>query len=170
MRHNDFVRGVCRHLNMPEEKIGSEVVRRCDDFNRVVQEGIRGIEISEQVRAALTELSGRMPIYVNTATPLEAVLESLDALGLSSLLKGVYGRPGTKLGNIQEIIALERVDPSEVLFVDDQPTGWNVAQEVGCMFFGIHTARNTAWHKTGLPFLVLRSLAELPTFVSKETT
>lgn len=161
----DLVREVCRYFNVPEKQVEDEIVQRCDVFNRVVQKGIREIGISEQTRTVLAELARRMPVYVNTATPLEAVIESLEALGLFSLLKGVYGRPGTKLSNMQDIIELECVDPIEVLFVDDQPTGWAVAQEVGCRFVGIYTARNTAWHETLQPFSIIRSLAELPAFV-----
>ena len=124
------------------------------------------IGVSEQTRAALAKISQMgIPIYVNTATPKEAAVESLDALGLSSLIKGVYGRPGTKLGNLQSIVRAEHVDPGDVLFVDDQPTGYAVAQEVGCQFVGIHTERNKSWHDAAQPFPIIRSLSELPALV-----
>lgn len=32
----DFVREVCRYFNIPEERVETEVVRRCDVFNRLV--------------------------------------------------------------------------------------------------------------------------------------
>lgn len=164
----DLVREVCRYFRISNEQVEDEVVRRRDHFNRVVQEGIRQIGMPAQKRAALVQISGAMPIYVNTATPLDAARESLDALGLSPLLKGMYGRPGTKLGNLQEIIRVEGLDPTEVLVVDDQPTGWSVAQQLGCRFVGIRTERNRAWHDTPQPFPIIRSLSELPALILSE--
>jgi len=162
----DVVREICRYFHVAEDKIGGEVVRRCDAFNQVVQKGIAKIEVSEQTRGVLDWFSQKVPIYVNTATPTEPARESLDALGLTRFVKGIYGRPGTKLGNLQKIIEVEGVDPKKVLYIDDQPTGWAVAQQVGCRFVGIRTERNKAWHDTSQPFPIIRSLSELSSLVS----
>lgn len=161
----DLVREVCKYFGIPEGQIANEVVSRCDAFNQIVQKGIAEIGVSSETRAALARLSQAMPIYVNTATPREAAVESLDALGLTPLLKGVRGRPGTKLENLKSIIEVEGVAPSQVLLVDDQPTGWSAAQQVGCNFIGMYTVRNTAWHNAPQPFPIIRSLSELPSLV-----
>ncbi|GEM_PF-1992187 len=161
----DVVREICRYFHVADKEIEGEVVRRCMAFNQEVQKGIAKIEISEQTRDALGELSQKIPIYVNTATPKEAAMESLDALGLTSLLKSVYGRPGTKLENLKAIVEAEGLTPSQVLFVDDQPTGWAVAQQVGCRFVGIYTERNKAWYDKPQPFPIVHSLLELPSLL-----
>jgi len=164
----DLVREVCRYFSIPDEQIKDEVVRRCEAFNQIVQKGIAEIGVSEKAREALTRLAKTMPIYVNTATPTDAVIQSLEALGFIPIITRahVYGRPGTKKSNLQSIIEIEDVRAEEVLFVDDQPTGWAIAQELGCRFVGIYTARNKAWHETPQPFPIISSLSKLVSFVS----
>lgn len=162
----DIVRGVLNHFGWPETEIPDEISRRCDRFNVIVQENIKRIRISPSKRDSLAELSGRLPLYLNTATPREAIIETLETFGLTALFKGVYGRPGTKAGNLQAIIAAERVKPDEVLFVDDQPSAYEVAKEVGCQFVGIRTKRVRLWHEKSQPFPLISSLTELPNITS----
>lgn len=157
----DIVKRVLKHFNFPEDKIPCEITRRCEMFNEFVQKGIKQVNISPEVRVALSELSDHLPLYVNTATPREAVLESLKALKIAKFFKGVYGRPGTKADNLRQILAVEAIQAEELLFVDDQPSGWKIAQEIGCSFVGMHTARNNLWHNHPQPFPIIRSLIEL---------
>lgn len=157
----DIVKRVLEYFNFPEDKIPYEVTRLCELFNASVQEGIKQINISPEVRVALAELSDRLPLYVNTATPREAVLESLEALKIAKFFKGVYGRPRTKVDNLRQILAVEAIRAEELLFVDDQPSGWKITQEIGCSFVGMHTARNKLWHNHLQPFPIIRSLIEL---------
>ena len=158
----DIVKRVCEHFGISETKIQDEVIKRCDGFNRVVQEGIARLGISPQTAEDLATLSKKIPLFVNTATPREGALESLDALGVRHYFKEVYGRPGTKINNLKDIISSEAIAPYELLFVDDQESGYNAAREVYCSFVGIHTARNKAWHDVmKLPFPLIFYLREL---------
>lgn len=157
----DLIRMVCEHFGVPSEQIPNEVERRSQLFNKLVQEGIRKIGVSEKVRQTLQALSQRRPLYINSATPKILVMESLEALAISPFFKDVYGTPGTKVANLQAVISKEKISPPEILFIDDQPSGWLVAQEVSCQFMGIHTARNRAWHQDGQPFYIIHSLSEL---------
>ena|SRR3989344_1618497 len=157
----DIVKKICEHFGVPSDQIDAEVLRRCDHFNRVVQESIKTINISKRTHTALADLASRAPLYVNTATPRENVLESMDALGLTQYFKAVLGRPGTKVGNLLEIIAAESIHPEELLFVDDQQGGYLAATEVGCKFAGMHTAKNKLWHAVEQPFPIIHTLDEL---------
>jgi phosphoglycolate phosphatase-like HAD superfamily hydrolase len=158
----DIIRQILTYFGWPEAGIPDEVARRSEEFNAVVQKNIKRIGVSPQVREALTEVSGRLPLYLNTATPREAIIETLEAFGIAPLFKGVYGRPGTKAGNLRSIIAAEAVKPDEVLFVDDQPAAYEVAKEVSCQFVGIRTKRVRLWRENPQPFPLISSLAELP--------
>ena len=158
---DDIAEKILKHFNWPEKKLKTEIKRRCDTFNQMVQKGILQIGVSEKTKTTLTDLSARLPLYVNTATPVEAARESLDALDIEKIFTGVYGRPGTKTDNLSKIIDEEKIDPKHLLFVDDQQSGWQAAQEVSCQFIGIHTARNTSWHKKKQPFPIINSLDEI---------
>lgn len=142
-----------------------EVAQRSDCFSRIVQEGIAHISISTPTRETLALLSRRFPLYINTATPRDAADESISALGLHSYFKAVFGRPGTKAENLRFIIHAEKIPPQGLLFVDDQQSGWEVAQEVGCRFIGIRTKRNTFWTTLQL-FPILSEFSELSTLLS----
>ena len=156
----DIVRIICQHFGIPKEKIPAEIELRLKDFNAIVQAGIRRIGVSQDNRQALKMLFQRMPVYLNTATPREQSLESLRALKLEGF-KDVYGRPGTKIENLQNIIARESVTPSAVLYVGDQESDWQVAQELGCQFVGVQTSRNTAWQRKPQEFPIVHSLSEI---------
>ncbi|OGG48349.1 hypothetical protein A3D66_02185 [Candidatus Kaiserbacteria bacterium RIFCSPHIGHO2_02_FULL_50_9] len=157
----DIAKDVLIHFGFTGADIADEVIKRCTRFNEVIQEGIKNISLSQGWKEALAELQKRIPLYLNTATPRETVLESLHALGVASFFKAVYGRPGTKVENINKICAAEGVLPQKILFVDDQMGGWEAAKETNVQFVGMHTARNTLWHNTPQPFPIIHSLKEL---------
>ncbi|HUW22026.1 MAG TPA: HAD family hydrolase [Candidatus Bathyarchaeia archaeon] len=164
----DIVRLVCKHFGIPEEKIPTEIEYRCEAFNAIVQVGILQIGVSPENRQAIKILSGKMPVYINTATPKEQSLESLAALELGGF-KDVYGRPGNKVENLKTIIERESIDPSKILYVGDSENDWQAAQAVGCRFIGVQTARNTAWQGKQQEFPVIHSLAEILELEAWET-
>jgi phosphoglycolate phosphatase-like HAD superfamily hydrolase len=159
-------RDIAKHLLMTfgfvTDDMSAEIGRRCEMFNDVVQTRIRSIPISSDKRRALQILSGRLPLYVNTATPGEAAIESLIALDLYRYFAEIYGRPGTKLGNLQSICSVENIPPDRMLFVDDDPKCAALAEEFGCKFVGMYTQRNAKWCDEDHPFPIIRSFAELP--------
>ncbi|HEY4517298.1 MAG TPA: HAD family hydrolase [Candidatus Paceibacterota bacterium] len=156
----DIAREVLLHFGFTGD-LEKEVNARCERFNTVIQEDIKKIPISENWHYALAELAKRLPLYLNTGTPEITVRESLDALGLAKYFEAIYGRPGTKVENLNTICKRENVLPQEVLFVDDQQSSFEAAEQEGVRFAGIHTARNTAWHTGTHPFPIIRSLKEL---------
>ncbi len=152
---------IYQYFKIAETDLANGVAHRCEHFDALVQKGIKEIGISQKTRDAIATLSIKLPLYINTGTPHGEVLKSLNALKILQFFKGVYGRPGTKIGNLRDIIAVESVNPDELLFVDDQQIGWLIAQEIGCKFIGMHTTRNHVWNKNTQPFPIIHSLAEL---------
>jgi len=157
---NNIIVAILEYHGFPEDRIPDEITRRCEQFDEAVQEGILELGASLEVRDALEALSKRAALYINTATPREPMIKTLEALGLRGFFKGVYGRPGTKVSNLQRIITMEDVAFDQVLFVGDMPVDREVAQIVGCRFVGVHTERNVAWH-VEQQFPVIGSVAEL---------
>ena len=157
----DIAARVLKHFGFPESEIPQEVPRRCQRFDEIIQEGIKRISISDATRESIAELAERFPLYINTATPREAALESLAVLRIAGFFKAVYGRPGTKVGNLREILAAESATPSEMLFIDDQESGRKAGEEIGCTFVGMQTARNKLWNETPQPFPIIKSFKEI---------
>lgn len=157
----DVARAILTHFAWPMATLEEEIARRCQTFDDVIQEGIRrGVKIPQAVINNLRRLAGEHPMYLNTATPRETIIQTLDFFGLN-FFRGIYGRPGTKVENLEKIIAVEKVSPGEMLYVADAVSDYEAAQAVGCEFIGVYTKRNTLWHKENQPFRILNSLAEL---------
>ena len=156
---NDIARRVLEHFGFPENQLADEVVRRCARFDEIVQKHILDIPITDAVRTVIADLSARYALYINTATPRDSLVQTLRAVNLDHF-KGVYGRPGTKIGNLQEIARIEGVMPNEMLFVGDTEGDREAAEMVGCRFVGMHTKRNPLWHVSQVS-PVIGSLTEL---------
>lgn len=143
--------------------VSEEAIRRCSRFEDIVQEGIKRIIIPPEVHRAILRITQRIPLYLNTATPVEAMQKTLRALRLD-LFKGVYGRPYTKVENLRLIANAEHASFREMIFVGDSKGDYDAARKVGCWFIGVRTKRNSAWRKSQ-PFPTIGSLAELANVV-----
>ena len=162
----DIALRVCNHFNISTAIFGIEL--RCMAFNEFVQNGIKKIGVSERTREAISALSKKIPLYINSATPASAVMESIKALDFQTYFRGVYGHPETKVENLRNIVELEGIAASELLFVGDQESDLVAAVKVDCQFVGMHTARNKTWHNIPHPFPLIFSLAELIPIVTND--
>lgn len=157
----DIIRNVLMNYNYPNNLIADEVNRRANLFDEIVQDEIIRVGVSTANRKALDDLSRVVPLYINTGTPVEKVIESMETLGLMKYFKGIYGRPDNKLDNLKKIIEREGVSPDQVLFVGDADADWEAALMVQCQFLGMRTARNTKWNENKMPFPIIYSLADI---------
>lgn len=156
----DIISKVCEIFNLPETE--EDIGRRCKVFSEIVQKGILKIGVSRDNKKALGLISKKIPIYVNTATPKDQAREILKDLEILKFFKDIYGRPETKMENMNLIIEREKINPEECLYIDDQESGFLIAQEIGCNFKGMHTAKNIKWRiKNNLTFPVIYSLLEI---------
>lgn len=163
---NDIARRVLEHFGFTTSQVADEVIKRCELFDVIVQRQIVSIPIRKEVYEVLKKLSGHFALYLNTATPRDSILKTLDILNLN-IFKGVYGRPGTKVENLRAIINSEAIQPEKMLFVGDMQSDCNAAQDVGCRFVGIHTKRNWPWGEAQ-SFPIISSLTELEEIVNKD--
>jgi phosphoglycolate phosphatase-like HAD superfamily hydrolase len=101
----------------------------------------RAVSTCDEIPGAtdvLARLAARgLPLFVNTATPREAVLPILRRRGLDRFFDGVYGGPSSKLENLREIAERVGASPPELLFVGDGEDDRRVAAAFGCAFVGI---------------------------------
>jgi len=133
----DVIKIVLEHFGVGYDEIENEIDKYSELFNEIVQKVIVSIGVKPEDRKAIEVLSRETNLYVNTATPIKNSRESLEALGIIDLFKGIYGRPGNKVSNLNEIISIENIRPSELLFVGDQKSDLDAAKEVNCKFVGV---------------------------------
>lgn len=82
----------------------------------------------------IRHFSGKIPLYIASATPLDELLVILSARGLLRYFKGVYGVPMPKTEMFKAVIEKENVSPAEVLFIGDSPEDQDAAKTSGISF------------------------------------
>jgi len=129
------------------------------EYNRHVQEMVLEDGLLTGTKETLEDLASDFSLYVNSATPRDAVRGSVERLGLAHVFDDVLGMPGTKVENLKEIAKRELVrDPEHILFVGDSSGDEKAAQEFGCRFVGVANDRN-CWE--GKPYPLVRHLREI---------
>lgn len=76
----------------------------------------------------------RNPLFVASATPIDELNIIIQARGLSSYFKGVYGAPVKKTEMFKDIIKREKLIPDELLFIGDSREDLDVAGKAGINF------------------------------------
>ncbi len=115
---------------------------------------------------ALARLAARgLPLFVNTATPREAVLPILRRRGLDRFFEGVYGGPSSKLENLRDIAERVGARARELLFVGDGEDDRRVAAAFGCAFVGVASAAGGRFEQP--PERRIPDLVELPRVVDE---
>lgn len=138
-----------------------EVQRRVEVFSLLVQEGVTGMGVPSETKVFLEKLSSHLPIFINSATPLTPLKETLRELDILPFFTEVYGQEAGKEEGLRR--ALKKVgetDPRAVMFVGDALTDYNASQAVGTLFVGVSTKRN-GWADGKEPFPVVTAVSEL---------
>ncbi len=157
----DILRYIYTQLGDPAGHIEGLVAASAKQFDLLAQEGILRSGVNPQMRAALEHLAEKFPLYVNTATPVEAIQKTIDALGLRDFFVGVLGRPKSKVENFRLVASEQKVASEEILFVGDSDTDAKAAQEFGCAFIGFGNDLTNDWLRTKQEFRVISVLGEL---------
>lgn len=156
----DILRETYRGLGVPEEKIKALVEAGGRVFDNYVQAKIAEDGADAEVVRVLEKLSARIPIYVNSATPVDALERTIANLGIAHLFRSVLGQPLSKVENFRLAATAEKCAPGEILFIGDSDSDVKAAQEFVCQFIGYANECN-GWAGTDKSFPVIISFAEL---------
>ena len=94
-------------------------------------------EIAGAIGALEMLAASDLPLFVNSATPLDALRPILRARELDTFFAGVYGGPRSKLENLEAIAERADSKAAEVVFVGDGEDDRQVAIAFGCRFIGV---------------------------------
>jgi phosphoglycolate phosphatase-like HAD superfamily hydrolase len=120
--------------NQPEELAKRFVEEYTRDCKREV---VACAEIAGATAALETLAANELPLFVNSATPLDALLPILRDRSLDRFFAGVYGRPRSKLENLGAIAERAESKPKEVVLVGDGEDDRQTALDFGCHFIGV---------------------------------
>jgi phosphoglycolate phosphatase-like HAD superfamily hydrolase len=107
------------------------------EYSRLCEDRIASCPEVPGATRVLRTLSAGLPLYVNSATPRDALDAVVARRAWRQFFREVFGRPAGKRENLERIIAAEHLSPFEVLFVGDRQSDQAAASEAGCAFMGV---------------------------------
>ena len=105
-------------------------------FSELVASEIIACPPVEGLNAFLDTLVGKLPLYLASVTPDEELLSILEARGLARRMTGIYGASWSKVDAICDVLARERLAPSDAIFVGDTVEDQKSATRAGVAFIG----------------------------------
>lgn len=116
-----------------------EVEARLDaDFSSLIMTAVLACPFVAGAEEFLRGAS--LPLYVISAMPLHELKIIVEKRGLAGRFKGLFGSPGRKADQLREVLAAERLAPSELAFVGDAENDRKAAAEAGVVFIGRRNA------------------------------
>ncbi|MBX4210359.1 HAD hydrolase-like protein [Candidatus Parcubacteria bacterium] len=160
-----ILRNTLKVVGCSESDLEQKVALYAKRYNDNVQRLIQSEPMSSRAEDGLSMLSNRSQLFVNTATPTEAVKESLRNLGIAKYFADVLGSEHAKLKNLASIAERQGVSPAEMIFIGDSDDDIKAAQAFGCMFIG----RRNDWNKwtSEKPFPIISSLTEIEALIQE---
>jgi phosphoglycolate phosphatase-like HAD superfamily hydrolase len=161
---------VFAQLGVPSEKIAPLVENTVQVFDDYVQAKILEVGL---VRGALEALEGLehrgRPIYLNSGTATPALRLSAHNLGVDRFFKSILGSTpepvgGSKVENLQHVLAVEKVKSRKVLMIGDSDSDYQAALDVGCRFLGVAN-RHNKWATHRKPFPMVEELRDVSGFI-----
>lgn len=99
----------------------------------------------------------KRPMYIVSLTPDQELKGILSGKGVDSYFKAFYGSTLTKAQSLREIMRIEKISPSELIFIGDALSDFNAAKETGVCF--VARAQDQAFN--GLDVLSFEDLHEI---------
>jgi phosphoglycolate phosphatase-like HAD superfamily hydrolase len=146
---------------LKSDSLGLLAAAYADAYNTLVQDLIVASGMPEGAKDVLDALTHICPLYINSATPEEAVRESTIRLGISNYFAGLFGQPKSKVENLRRALNNEKCAPSEMVFIGDGKGDRAAAEEFHCQFIGITNEWN-GWTLSGESFPVVEHVRDLP--------
>ena len=111
--------------------------RLCAAFSALVLEGVVDAPEMPGALAFLHRWRGRVPLFVNSATPDGELAVILRRRGLEGYFEAAFGSDRTKAANLAAILAQGGYAPEKTLFFGDALSDYSAAQSCGTRFLGI---------------------------------
>ncbi|MCP4393051.1 MAG: HAD family hydrolase [Alphaproteobacteria bacterium] len=121
-----------------KEEIGLYAEKLANDYSEKVENMVAKCDEVKGAKSLLNRLKSKgVSMSLSSATPEEGLRKSIKKRGWTDYFDNVFGRPATKLENLEKIARLGNFHPSEVVMVGDGDNDRVGAAEFGCHFIGV---------------------------------
>ena len=148
----DILREIFTQAGRTPQEAGDKVTEYAEHYNTLVQRAIAAGGLIEGVQEGLAALSPHYALYINSATPEEALRQAVARARIDPLIKIAYGTPATKEENLTSIMRKENISNNEIIMVGDGENDYHAAQAIGCFFIGVSNESNN-WADTQFPLV-----------------
>lgn len=122
----------------PSDDIAALCGFYAEKYNCICEEHATSCSEMIDVSKNLPVLAKHYALYINSDTPEEPLKRIIIRRGWQRHFREVFGRPGTKIDNLEKIMKREKIDPDEAVFVGDEQRDMDATLQCGCHFAGIH--------------------------------
>ncbi len=105
-------------------------------YSRICEERVVACPALPGAVAALESLRGTLALYVDSATPEDALVRVVAGRGWTGFFRGVLGGPRDKRENLVRIARREEREAGRIVYVGDGPADRDAARAFGCRFLG----------------------------------
>lgn len=133
----DILRDIFVLAGLPADRIPELVREEGSRFDMLVQDWILKRGLAPGAEEVLPDLAGRFCLYINSATPEDALHMTVKHLGIGTHFRGIHGAPPTKEENLAAILAREGITGQEVVVVGDGEGDLRSARSCGAFFIAI---------------------------------
>src|SRR3989344_28674 len=162
----DILRDIFVLAGVPAERISPMVQEHAERFDASVQEWIAKQGLAPGAAETLQELKQRMRLYINSATPEDALHATVKNLGIADRFHGIHGAPSTKEENLRAILGREGIEPTEAVVIGDGEGDWNSAKATGAHFIAVASGFHD-WSAYTDGFPVISGISEARDIVAK---
>jgi phosphoglycolate phosphatase-like HAD superfamily hydrolase len=107
-----------------------------DAYSRLCEERVAECPPLPCALQALSSLRATHALYLDSATPTDALERVVEKRGWRKFFRGVLGGPASKLENLQWIAERERLGAGQMVYIGDGVPDREAAAGFGCGFFG----------------------------------
>jgi phosphoglycolate phosphatase-like HAD superfamily hydrolase len=127
-------------LNLPPTD--NDLNALADRFSEIVYQRILICPFVNGALDFLKDFHNTMHIYIASGTPEDELRDIINKRGLSEYFSGIFGSPSTKPQIVRNIMHIENMLPSDIIYVGDAISDLNAAREVGVTFIGRNKTEN----------------------------
>lgn len=110
-----------------------------DAYSRLCEERVAACPALPGAVAALQALRETHALYLDSATPTDALEAVVRRRGWQDWFRGVLGGPASKHENLESIAKREGTAPGEMLYIGDGRADLDAARSFGCAFLGFES-------------------------------
>lgn len=149
----DILREIFFKAGTPAEEMQKYVDEYAKKYQTRVEKLLASQGLVSGAHGALSALSHKFGLYVNSVTPEEPLILTLVRLEIYGFFRGAYGYPRTKEENFKKIFSREGIQAEEAVFIGDQESDARAAYTMACPFIGVPNSENGWSGKEPFPLL-----------------